>query len=445
MAIEGALAAAPGLRTPVEREVLKVEKKLREVDKLLQRRDAGETLDVLQAQKLSKGDELRKTLEELREQLAVEIASAPTQEIIPKDSVDDKELCEAPEQERAQQRKKFNAQCLEGDWLDNFGQRVIVSCGDTRRGARGAVITYTYTAFIRKTGVADKWIIVKYDAEKQEWRCGNGVLDRNSSTWDEIAWVSTTGRITTWSRAPPDGPIFFDAAPGAYEQFSQQEQGSVMPFVMDDGATYFDAAPGGYDAGQEAWMQGEWPQSMQAQPVCLVPVDDVFSQREGAVQDHALWGALLQDNAVGESGSSVLEPALPKPALFVCAPSDEVCISSNRLDWTLPDSWGKLRTMPTQSAVSSPVFDVDGSPGMQLEFYPNGKKTTEAGFCTLQLTRALESKVGIKFELTMNGRSNGPKACLGRRFLADYPMPFDSTSDSDSQVLTVRFLILDTF
>jgi len=295
--------------------------------------------------------------------------------------------------------------------------------------------TYTYRASVLRNGKEHKVLKVLFDSElHHEWRCGNGVLDRENSTWEKINWSCKNGTMASvWTRTPPDGPIFFDWAPDAcYGFYEQQEQ---QYWQDSSGPVYFDPLPEGYVMVQEdPYAARADPGAVQAGEVCLVPVDaDASGQAAWSEQDHRLWDAFLNYGEQSEPMSS---------ELITCAPSEEIHIASNRLDWTLSESWSQLRSMPRQSSVASPAFDVVGSPGMQLEFYPNGTKSTEGGFCTLQLTRGPESKDGIKFELCLNGQSNGPKACMGRRFLADYPTPSDEADDAK---VTVSILILATF
>lgn len=263
---EAAQTVSTSARTPIEKEILKIEKKLREVEKLTQRIEAGEALDALQSQKLTKEDELRTALEGFKEQRQLEIEAAAAQEISRKDPSPaedaasgmgkDDESNERPAPGLTMQgtpaRKMFDARCFEGDWLDNFDQRLIVRCGHSRRSRTGGMITYSYMATVRKIGMPDTYLTIQFDADKKDWRCGNGVVDREASSWDDLHWTSTTGRMTRWTRAPPDVAIFFDAPPGGYEQqYLPAEYGGVLSEV--DGATYFDGAAW---QGEEAWMQG---------------------------------------------------------------------------------------------------------------------------------------------------------------------------------------------
>jgi hypothetical protein len=88
------------------------------------------------------------------------------------------------------------------------------------------------------------------------------------------------------------------------------------------------------------------------------------------------------------------------------------------------------------------MFGVRQAANMQLVFYPNGSRTAEANRCTVMLTRGPDS-AGIKFEFSVNGRSSGPKVCLGRRYLGDYPKPFDDSEDNKSQQVIIRMNVLE--
>eukprot|EP00929_Paragymnodinium_shiwhaense_P089043 TRINITY_DN49306_c0_g1_i1.p1 TRINITY_DN49306_c0_g1~~TRINITY_DN49306_c0_g1_i1.p1 ORF type:complete len:829 (+),score=323.97 TRINITY_DN49306_c0_g1_i1:249-2735(+) len=68
-------AAEMQVKTPLDKEVMKLEKKVREIEKLKQRLAEGETLESLQQQKIAKGDEIQRQLTELqlqRQQLQME-------------------------------------------------------------------------------------------------------------------------------------------------------------------------------------------------------------------------------------------------------------------------------------------------------------------------------------------------------------------------------------
>jgi len=120
----------------------------------------------------------------------------------------------------------------------------------------------------------------------------------------------------------------------------------------------------------------------------------------------------------------------------------DVQMDGNQLEWSLPDNWGRLRRYPKDFCLTSPMFGVRRCPNMQLAFYPNGSRTAEAGQCTVALMRCPDS-AGIKFEFKVNGRSIGPKVCLGRRYLGDYPRPFDDAEESKPSKVAVCMQVLE--
>lgn len=124
--------------------------------------------------------------------------------------------------------------------------------------------------------------------------------------------------------------------------------------------------------------------------------------------------------------------------------SPDVCVMpGGRLEWVLPDVWKNLGTHPQNFCISSPLFGVERAPCLQLVFYPSGSRTAEQGQCTIALLRGPEC-AGLKFELTLNGRCTGPKACISHQYLGDFLQPCDA-ADGSSQNIVVGFKALDTF
>eukprot|EP00435_Cladocopium_sp_Y103_P011754 s3589_g3.t1 len=78
---------------------------------------------------------------------------------------------------------------------------------------------------------------------------------------------------------------------------------------------------------------------------------------------------------------------------------------------------------------------------MQLSFYPNGSREAEPGHCSVALSRGPDCP-GIKFEFSVNGRSTGPKVCLGRRYLGDYIKPFEDDGNTSQVVVSINVLEL---
>mmetsp|Transcript_59626 Transcript_59626/g.153567 ORF Transcript_59626/g.153567 Transcript_59626/m.153567 type:complete len:520 (+) Transcript_59626:105-1664(+) len=145
--------------------------------------------------------------------------------------------------------------------------------------------------------------------------------------------------------------------------------------------------------------------------------------------------------AQGPLPSPAIPPAPPTPKLALSEESPDVNVSGAWLEWSLPDPWGKLSKFPKDFCITSPMFGVRSAANMQLAFYPNGSRTAEAGLCTVSLTRGPDS-AGIKFEFLVNGRGIGPKVCLGRRYLGDYPKPFGDSEGSKDEKVVVRMQVL---
>lgn len=120
--------------------------------------------------------------------------------------------------------------------------------------------------------------------------------------------------------------------------------------------------------------------------------------------------------------------------------SPDFKVVGNSLEWTLPDSWGKLSKYPKDFCITSPMFGVDRAASMQLAFYPGGSRTAEGGHCTVALTRGPDS-AGIKFEILVNDKGIGPKVCLGRRYMGDYARPFDESEANTTQKVVVAMQV----
>mmetsp|Transcript_38107 Transcript_38107/g.89279 ORF Transcript_38107/g.89279 Transcript_38107/m.89279 type:complete len:636 (-) Transcript_38107:117-2024(-) len=121
----------------------------------------------------------------------------------------------------------------------------------------------------------------------------------------------------------------------------------------------------------------------------------------------------------------------------------EAEVLGGRFEWTLREPWGKLRKYPKDHCIASPLFGRCGQEkNMKIVYYPNGSKTAEPNHCTLALTRGTDS-AGIKFEFTVNGRSGGPKVCLGRRIVGDYTKPFSDSEENDEESVIVCFQVLE--
>lgn len=124
--------------------------------------------------------------------------------------------------------------------------------------------------------------------------------------------------------------------------------------------------------------------------------------------------------------------------------SPDVCVEPEGwLEWTLPDTWDKLATLPRDFCISSPLFGVQQAPCLQLIFYPSGCRTSEGGQCSLALNCGPDS-AGLKFEALINGVSSEPQECLGQRYVGDFPQPAINVMANGEQRVVIRLHILET-
>lgn len=119
-----------------------------------------------------------------------------------------------------------------------------------------------------------------------------------------------------------------------------------------------------------------------------------------------------------------------------------VSVTGATLEWCPQENWGKLNKFEKDFCVTSPMFGVRRAANMQLAFYPNGSRTAEPNHCTVALTRGPDS-AGIKFEVLVSSRGIGPKVCLGRRYLGDYPKPLNDAEESHSQTVVISMQVLE--
>lgn len=375
----------------------------------------------------------------------------------------------------------FSSRYLLGDWTDNIGHRVLVTQTeigarrDRRRRNKGGGKgrgQLGFLAVMYKFGLPDKRFNINRDRTKMGWTCGNGVLDMEESGEEKMVWRTADGRISTWTRSPPEGPVYFDAppAPMMQEEMIQQPlwyQPGMQ--VHPDGPVYFDP-----DHNLMGPPQGEW-KGLHLPPEEGDPLQmqqgagvDTIEVTEVVVQDGSAWNVQAPEfvpsafAAPPASASPNIAPA-PAPATpamsvhpaptgaqaIACAvqlsegtQSPDVNITGHRLEWTLPDDWGQLKRLPKDFSITSPMFGVRQAANMQLMFYPNGSRTAEAGRCTIALMRAPNS-AGIKFEFSVNGRGSGPKVCLGRRYLGDYQKPYGDDEESKTRQVLVCMQVLE--
>lgn len=272
------------------------------------------------------------------------------------------------------------------------------------------------------------------------------MLVRSESHFSEIMWSSATGRITRWLRTPPDGMVYFDHAPGDWSEpvyfGSIPVDGGENAYWAETGEDAYWAEPQG-DAVQPWSSNTDTPWS--SNPDSLEALLDM-ARSAPFTSD-----AVLHEVKIAKSVSTCVTNSISGAdacMIYMDQPvevSHGMRISSNRLEWELPDAWHVLKRLPRGCEVSSAPFCVRGSVDMHLQFSPNGTKSSEFGCCTVQLIRGTENKSGIKFELILNGRSSGPKACLGRRYLTDYPVPFDDAEESASKRVVVSIVMLGVF
>lgn len=380
------------------------------------------------------------------------------------------------EEEEEHDPDAFNHQYFIGDWSDSLGNRVVVQpseSGGKQRDRRrrnkgggkgkgkGGIV---FLACMQKFGMPDKRFNINKDRIKSEWTCGNGVLQKEESGSETIKWKAPDGRINIWTRCPPEGPVYFDA-PAAM----MQDDGQHAPWWNQaNGMQMHPNGPVYYASEQSAPPQGEW-KDLHLPPDGDRQGNDGGSQgQEGTTSQWNVTAAEFVPSAMSAAAApaSVSDTPTLKPATAPSTPlltavspqpvgvqavacmlklseeSPDVTIAANRLEWVLPDNWGKLNRFPKDFCLTSPMFGVRQATNMQLVFYPNGSRTAEAGRCTVALTRGPDS-AGIKFEFSVNGRGSGPKVCLGRRYLGDYPKPYDESEDNKEQQVTVCMQVLE--
>jgi len=385
---------------------------------------------------------------------------------------------------------RFRPSNFVGDWADNLGHRIVVTPSNPRRRGKGAgkgvgKNSVGFLAAMNKAGSSEKCFTIANDGTSEgRWTCGNGTLVLEESDAETLTWLTKDGRKSKWVRAPPMGPVYFDPLPGLKQQgkgFGAKGAGKATqgPKVgKSAGAPIWDAtsdptpaeasnagkgvakaaksgdasaaaafftsklsaaspvfrpsglpsgwgvssrslvpveAPGGYSMAGRKWSWGDTPPTTSPQ---LGPT--------------ASPGAPTQNQ--GEAKSEIMVKTLSK--------SRDITISGNRIEWQLPESWGTLRQYGNNLCLTSPLFGTPEAANMQLSFYPNGTRTTEPGQCTIMLNRGPDG-AGIKFEVLLNGKGIGPKVCIGRRYLGDYPMPFPEGPEHEEKNVLISMQVLD--
>jgi len=369
----------------------------------------------------------------------------------------------------------FHAKYLCGDWTDNLGHRVLVTPTEpaggkgNRRNRRNkgegkgkGGQQMRFLVCMQKFGMPEKRFNINRDKQGQGWTCGNGALDLDESGPETIVWKTTDGRVNKWERTPPEGVVYFDPPPPV----AGMEDAWMAAHGV--GPAYF-GMPGYMGEGppQGQWHDLNLPPDNEEQSQVQQPGGDGGEPAVGEVGAQDAASVALQWNVAAPAFVMptpqvvAVAPAPATPSMKPMAPpgpvggvqsiacqlklseeSPDVTISGNRLEWALPDDWGKLSRFPKDFCLTSPMFGVPQASNMQLVFYPNGSRTAEAGRCTVSITRGPDS-AGIKFEFSVNGRGSGPKVCLGRRYLGDYPKPHDDTEETKTKKVVVCMQVLE--
>ncbi|CAE7268604.1 unnamed protein product [Symbiodinium natans] len=380
----------------------------------------------------------------------------------------------------SEEKEGFDPQCFLGEWLDNLGHRIVVTPASEkfvgRRGRRqnGRQPRMAFTASLQKLGVPEKRFTISLD-RWQQWRCGNGSLVEEESDMESLTWAAEDGRVSNWERPVPDGPVYFDAPP-AWNEWGVQGGGDY-----DYGQwVSVDMTEMGCMGGPSAASWSFNPQAVEFNPQAreYVPMGRRKSSDSPGMGSspstsgrsrHRAWASPkatpVVSPAVGPGGHGWGRTPTPSPMIrpvgspllqatylpdlgppadvdFVVPPAIDLqlveesagaAVEGSCFKWTVADPWGELSKFPKDSCIMSPTFSIQDA-HMQLSFYPNGSREAEPGHCSLALSRSPDCP-GIKFEFALNGRSTGPKVCLGRRYLGDYMKPFEDSDDSQSQVV----------
>jgi len=356
--------------------------------------------------------------------------------------------------------ENFDPQYFLGEWLDNLGHKIVVSPAsqrfgrNQRQGRPGGQPHMAFTANLQKVGVPDKKFTISLD-RWQQWRCGNGTLVQEESNQEFLTWEAADGRVSNWERPVPEGPVYFDAPPDWNENDWEMPGDGYGQWVAIDVTEMANQA--GWNFNPHATEFN--PHAPEYVPTLPGPNERLprrahASPKGTPVVSPAIvpgWGRTPTPSPmIRPVGSPLLQGLLPDlsdPADFALPASIELqlveegpdaLVSGSRFDWTVTDPWRELCKFPKDSCVMSPTFSIqDGS--MQLFFYPNGSREAEPGHCSVALSRE-QNCPGIKFEFSVNGRSTGPKVCLGRRYLSDYMKPFEDDGNTSQVVVSMNVL-----
>lgn len=245
-----------------------------------------------------------------------------------------------------------------------------------------------------------------------------------------IVWRAQDGRTSSWSRMPPDGPVFFDAPPNV-QLMPEHPQWATMldyatsstpaEFVQDpnsaswmppSGTVYFWVNSDVFmSERQTEWKELRLPDDMEEQeteeeriaraqrladlaamspaaptgnnwlnPAAAEFVPSNFGNVEEMLQNVVAELSPQVDEATvaapkpQPSPASVAALEVPATHVHVTEETPEMRASGTRLEWFLPDNWGKLSRFPKDFCITSPMFGVPSATNMQLVFYPNAAR-----------------------------------------------------------------------
>lgn len=313
----------------------------------------------------------------------------------------------------------FEPRHFVGNWFDSIGHSVVVTSSGTRggkgagkKGGRGGKkgsgeCNIGFLATLTKARFPEKCFTIAQDRGDNVWTCGNGTLLVDECTSETIVWLARDGRKNRWKRAPPEGPVYFDAPPAE----------ASLPL-----------------GPSPAWF---------AYHRNMNKVENNVASTAAAERIEAdPWNVSAPEFRPSPKLGTKVE--IGRPPIFVrsAGSSPDVEVSGPGLEWCIPEDWGQLRSFPKDTRVTSPMFGIQQSSNIQLNFYPNGTRTSEHGRCTVALTRG-PGGAGIKFEILVNGRGIGPKVCLGRRYMGDYALPYGDDNRDASQKVNISIKVLD--
>lgn len=365
----------------------------------------------------------------------------------------------------------FDPRVFLGTWEDNLSHTITVTeCSQRRRGR------YAFSAKFQRDGASDKSFTISWvRGNGGDWTCGNGRLVRSECSDNELVWRSEDGRESDWVRLSM-GDVLEDSQPIITD--SHDDWPTLGGTSVKAPASYrAPRAPIVSRSPSDPAVKASVGSTLSAAAPEFTPLGSSLAKAQ-AVQNTKAAYITPRAPGVGSTprppplesfdiatpcGTPAVRPMpspLPGPRspgprspcplscpsleIEMLQDSPDVCVlPGGRLEWVLPDVWKNLGTLPQNFCISSPLFGVERAPSLQLVFYPCGGRTAEQGQCTVALLRGPDC-AGLKFELTLNGRGTGPKACVSQRYLGDFPQPCDAV-DSSSQKVIIGFRALDTF